>query len=101
MPGGGTAGGHVTDTMRNADGRFGGRYFETSAISIPNGFSGVFGSSQGETSAQSPVLQGPQISEPYISVTFSLSKALGEHAGSEVAPMHVWQPHAIYLGLTV
>ena len=100
MPGTGTAGGHVTDTMREATGSFGGRYFETSALAVPNGASGVFAKTTGKSTAQSPVLQGPQISEPYISINFSLSGALTGHTGLEVAPVHIQQPYAIYLGLT-
>ena len=94
----GTAGSSVTDTTREATGRFGGRYFETSAPAIPNGVSGVFTKTTGELSLQSPVYQGPQISEPYLSIAFSLSGALSGHTGSEIAPVHIWQPCIVYLG---
>ena len=94
----GTAGSSVTDTTREAAGHFGGRYFETSALAIPNGVSGVFTKTTGEPSLQSPVLQGPQISEPYLSIAFSLSSALAGHTGSEIAPVHIWHPCILYLG---
>lgn len=92
------AGSSVTDTTREVTGRFGGRYFETSALAIPNGVSGVFTKTTGEPSLQSPVLQGPQISEPYLSIAFSLSSALAGHTGSEIAPVHIWHPCILYLG---
>ena len=95
------AGSSVTDTTREVRGRFGGRYFETSAPAIPNGVSGVFTKTTGEPSLQSPVLQGPQISEPYLSIAFSLSSVLAVHAGLEIAPVHIWQPLIVYLGLPV
>lgn len=92
------AGSSVTDTTREVTGRFGGRYFETSALAIPNGVSGVFTKTTGEPSLQSPVLQGTQISEPYLSIAFSLSSALAGHTGSEIAPVHIWHPCIVYLG---
>lgn len=92
------AGASGTDTTREVTGRFGGRYFETSALAIPNGVSGVFTKTTGEPSLQSPVLQGTQISEPYLSIAFSLSSALAGHTGSEIAPVHIWHPCIVYLG---
>ena len=92
------AGSSVTDTTREVTGRFGGRYFETSALAIPNGVSGVSTKTTGEPSLQSPVLQGTQISEPYLSIAFSLSSALAGHTGSEIAPVHIWHPCIVYLG---
>lgn len=92
------AGSSVTDTTREAVGHLGGRYFETSALAIPNGVSGVFTKTTGEPSLQSPVLQGTQISEPYLSIAFSLSSALAGHTGSEIAPVHIWHPCIVYLG---
>ena len=86
------------DTTREATGRFGGRYFETSALAIPNGFAGVFTKTTGELSSQSSVMQGATISEPYLSIAFSLSGALSGHTGSEIAPVHIWQPCIFYLG---